>query len=68
VGIGDAPAWSPDGSKLAVTGYECDFYYDFCAVTGIGILTPVAAGPAGYVDTWDPGLTRGTHFHPSWRP
>jgi hypothetical protein len=70
VGAGDAPSWSPDGLKLAVTGYTCgyDFYYDYCTVTGIGILTPVAAGPAGYVDTWAPELTRGMHFNPSWRP
>jgi Tol biopolymer transport system component len=70
VGAGDAPSWSPDGFKLAVTGYTCgyDFYYDYCTVTGIGILTPVAAGPTGYIDTWAPELTRGMHFKASWRP
>jgi TolB protein len=72
VGIGENPAWSSDGTRLATTGFYCDFFYSYgappCTGAGIGILSPVVIGTSGYVDIWEPELTRGAHRDPTWRP
>jgi hypothetical protein len=71
VGLGEAPAWSGDGGKIAVTGFTCDYYYYTgppCDVAGIGIVSPLESGDLpGPRSIWDYGLTRGTHSNPSWR-
>jgi dipeptidyl aminopeptidase/acylaminoacyl peptidase len=71
VGIGEEPAWSPDGRRIATTGFTCvdDFYYGAtCTVSGVGILVPYPNGMPGARDSWDPLLSGGPHRNPTWRP
>jgi Tol biopolymer transport system component len=70
VGFGEDPQWSRDGSRIAVTGFTCDFvslYGDPCHSSGIAFLLPFRVAPLGYVDTWNPRITSGTHSNPAWR-
>jgi hypothetical protein len=69
VGVGEDPHWSPDGSRLAVTGLGCDFYYGSgpCSRTGIEIVSPFRIDNYGYADVWDRSVTRGIHANPAWR-
>jgi hypothetical protein len=71
VGIGDEPAWSPDGRKIAVTGFTCDFYYGWesapCDQAGIGVATPVAIIKFGFSDLWDRRLIDGPYGNPTWQ-
>ena len=68
VARGEHPAWSPDGSRLAVTRLECN-YYGHCFAAGVEVVAPVPVmGYLGYSEIWGPPLTRGMHSNPVWRP
>jgi len=61
----DAVAWSPDGSRVAFPGGECDSVYDAClsvGTVGVGTEKTVAAYGGGSLQT------RGFAVVPSWRP
>ena len=73
VGIGNEPSWSPDGLRIAATRFACDFYYTYgltppCEVAGVGIVSSFVIGAFGYLETWEPELTKGAHRNPTWRP
>ena len=71
VGLGEDPQWSRDGSRIAVAGFVCDFYYgysDQCKPSGIAFLALYRIANVGYADTWGPRITTGTHLDPAWRP
>ena len=70
VGLGEDPQWSRDGSRIAVTGFVCDFFYSYdepCTPSGVAFVAPYPVGNAGYADTWSPRITTGPHFNPAWR-
>ncbi|MFC4064756.1 TolB family protein [Actinoplanes subglobosus] len=61
----DAVAWSPDGSRVAFRGGDCESTYDACLTIGT-----VATGAEQTVDAYGGGGTqnRGFAVVPSWRP
>jgi TolB protein len=61
----DAVAWSPDGSRVAFRGGDCESTYDACLSIGT-----VASGAEQVVDAYGGGGTQNKGFAvvPSWRP
>lgn len=63
--VDDAVAWSPDGSRVAFRGGDCDSVYDACLSIGTvatGAEKTVAAYGGGSLET------SGFAVVPSWRP
>lgn len=62
--LGDAPAWSPDGSRLVFSTTLCtsDFYYDYLTCTGgLSVMDPetwnvtaLSYGDGGLAPAWAP--------------
>jgi dipeptidyl aminopeptidase/acylaminoacyl peptidase len=63
--VDDAVAWSPDGSRVAFRGGDCDSVYDACLSIGT-----VATGGEKTVAAYGGGSleTSGFAVVPSWRP
>jgi Tol biopolymer transport system component len=63
--VDDAVAWSPDGSKVAFRGGDCDSIYDACLSVGT-----VATGGEKTVAAYGGGSleTSGFAVVPGWRP
>jgi TolB protein len=61
----DAVAWSPDGSRIAFRGGDCESVYDACLTIGT-----VTTGAEQTVEAYGGGGTqnRGFAVVPSWRP
>jgi Tol biopolymer transport system component len=63
--VDDAVAWSPDGTRVAFRGGDCDSVYDACLSIGT-----VATGGERTVAAYGGGSleTKGFAVIPSWRP
>src|SRR6185312_4551076 len=60
----DAVAWSPDGTKVAFRGGDCESIYDACLTVGT-----LATGGEKTVDAYGGGSRQNSGFAvvPSWR-
>jgi len=63
IAVGDSPAWSPDGTRLAFSTTSCsnfDDYYGFACAGGLALIDPETlnlfsvAGTGGFKPAWSP--------------